>query len=71
MSDSGFVVISNNDIDDESTSENNTKKPASFRRLEDFARAVLAVPKKEADAIEQEEKRKQRKRTPADQKPAK
>ena len=52
-------------------SNDHSIKPESFQRLENFARAVLAVPKEEADKIEQEEKCKARKRTPAEPKPAK
>lgn len=40
-----------------------TDKPESFKRLENFARAVFAVPKEEVDALEREEAKKQRKRT--------
>lgn len=46
-------------------------KPESFQCLENFTRAVLAVPKEEADKVEQEEKRKARKRIVATSKPAK
>lgn len=46
-------------------------KPESFQRLENFARALLSVPKEEVDAIEKEEKRKAQKRTVPQDKPAK
>ena len=38
-------------------------KPESFQKLEDLARSVFAAPKSEVDRLEEEQKRKARKRT--------
>ena len=48
-----------------------SKKPESFQKLQDLARSIFAVPKSEVDRLEEEEKRKARKRTdPRTEKPA-
>ena len=43
--------------------EDNSNKPKSFQKLEDLARSLFTVPKTEFDRLEEEEKRKARKRT--------
>jgi hypothetical protein len=40
-----------------------SEKPETFQKLEDLARSLFAVPKSEVDKLEEEEKRKARKRT--------
>lgn len=52
-------------------SESQAEKPESFARFENFVRQIVAVPKADVDALEKEEKRKGRKRTTLQPKPAK
>ena len=46
-------------------------KPESFQRLENFARAILSVPKEEIDAVEKQEAEQNRKRAELQEKPDK